>query len=92
MSNVVKETVECDCHSEAHTLQFCWFEDDKDVMYVTVHLTPFSLFQRIWYAIKYIFGKPSKFGCFEEYVWTREKVVDAQAALDRFMVIGENNG
>ena len=82
---MIKEIVECECYSDNHTLQFIWFEDEADTMYITVHLTPFSFFQRILYAIKYIFGKPCKFGCFEEYVWSCTKVKQVQLILNKFI-------
>lgn len=81
--------VECSCYSDEHLLLLHWFSDDKDEMYVSVHLKELSFWKRIKLAIKYIFGYKSKFGHFESFVWDREQVCKLERNIDKFLYKGE---
>lgn len=78
-----REVLICQCESLEHQVTFSWLEDDKygDV-YMEVHLTPLSFWQRVVNGIKYIFGHRSKYGDFDdmiikkEDVWKLEKIVE----------------
>lgn len=58
----------CECSSMEHQFVVS-FDCDKewnDYIYVHVHLSSNSLFERLIRSIKYIFGYKCKYGCFEE--------------------------
>lgn len=65
MSEVTEELVLCQCNDPEHQIIFSSWEDDDEV-YMTVHLAPLPLFQRIAHAVKYIFGYRCKYGDFDE--------------------------
>lgn len=76
----------CACNSSEH--QMIWRVDrepiDGDVtVYCDIHLIPHRWYERIWYAIKYIFGYTSKYGAFEEFIFRKcdlpkfEKMIEA---------------
>lgn len=61
---------ECICHSFEHILRFCFIkETDKEIPWTDlsaeIHLTQYkNIFKRAWYALKYVFGFKSAYGCF----------------------------
>lgn len=61
----------CQCNNTEHQLIFSYFPDDEDrEVYVSVHLTPeYSIWRRIWMAIKYIFGYRSCYEHFDEFIF-----------------------
>src|SRR5690606_37212848 len=80
---------ECFCRSPEHTLRFAYFEDDIKnwpFLDVDVHLTKLPFFKRLWYGIRYIFGKQSKFGAFEEVVLERDQVALLTELGSRFLI------
>lgn len=60
--------VECTCWYADHQVQLHYSEDAPyEGLYLTVHLTsPDNVFQRIWYAIRYIFGYKCRYGAWDE--------------------------
>jgi hypothetical protein len=73
-----------------HTLRIGWFEyDDKyfstPEMYVETHLRELPLHKRLWYAIRYICGKKSRFGCFGETVLHDQQVTQLRDMCNRFL-------
>ena len=60
----------CECKSLEHQLVFT---KDEDNVYRYVHLVPeSSIFKRIWYAIKYIFGYRCQYGHFDEFIFNKD--------------------
>ncbi len=53
----------CKCHSMQHSFVVSADEDD---VFIEVHLTPLPLWQRVKNAVRYVLGKRSKYGDFEE--------------------------
>jgi hypothetical protein len=70
------EVVLCDCSSTEH--QIIIIKDIDEVIgreaYVQIHLSKLSFFKRLIYAIKYIFGYKCRYGCFEEFIISRDNV------------------
>jgi hypothetical protein len=62
--------VSCSCHTPEHLIKIMWFKGEEE-LYVCYSLSPLPFFQRVWLAIKYIFGHQSKFGMFGELVLDR---------------------
>ena len=57
-----REVFICDCCSPEHQFIFLYDEEEK-IVYLDVHLSNYrNFFQRIWAAIKYVFGYTSKYG------------------------------
>ena len=71
-----KEYYECDCSDFDHILRVSYFEDvtpDKpDFLYIEVHLRQKTFFKRLWSGLSYIFGRRSRYGDFDEFLWTPE--------------------
>ena len=64
----------CQCGDVNHQLVFTYWPADKNLkdepqVYVDIHLVKSSsIFKRIKIALKYIFGKPCKYGSFDEVI------------------------
>lgn len=57
----------CACHNIEHQMVLSYFDDEIDV-YLSVHLRKHGFWRRLWIAIRYIFGRQSPFGAFEEII------------------------
>ena len=56
---------ECLCGSPEHTLRFV-YDPDENELYTEIHLSQWhNVFERIWMAVKYIFGYKCCYGCFD---------------------------
>lgn len=71
-----RETLICQCNSMEHQFSFVWLEDEDcdGAVYMEVHLTPFSFWQRLKNGIKYIFGYRSMYGDFDDIILRKEDV------------------
>lgn len=67
----------CDCADIEHQLviQFDPEEDFNDSIILSIHLSEVSLLKRIYYGIRYILGKKSRFnhGAFAEVLLNKDK-------------------
>ena len=61
--------LECQCHSTEHIMLLSKIDGD---FYLTIHLSKHGFFQRVWHAIKYVFGYRCKYGDFEEIIISDE--------------------
>lgn len=62
----------CDCQSLEHQISF-WHDPDDEELYAEPHLiTHRNFFKRLWYALKYTFGYKSRFGAFDEVIFSPE--------------------
>jgi len=86
-----KEYFECECGDMDHILRMCYFKDDVDFMYVDVHLRQQTFFKRVWKAIKYVFGRRSAFGDFDEFLWGPREAKRARDMIDKFLEAAESN-
>lgn len=67
-------TIICNCHSQAHQISFYTFEkEDTDVL-ITFHLSKLPFRKRFINGLKYIFGKKSIYGDFEEVSTTKTEL------------------
>lgn len=70
------EIILCECTSVEH--QIVIIKDIDDITgrqaYLQHHITTLRFFKRLLYAIKYIFGYKSKYGCFEEFIISCDNV------------------
>jgi len=59
---------ECSCYSPENRLVFHYDEEDNE-LYTEVYLFQYhNIFQRIWIAIKYIFGYKCRYGHFDCFI------------------------
>lgn len=57
--------IECECNSDEHVLRYTFDLEDK-IIYTSVFLRHWRpWYQRVWIAIKYIFGYKCKYGHFD---------------------------
>jgi hypothetical protein len=72
-----KEILVCDCHSSEHQL-IVYYSDDEiagekvPMCYVHVHLNKRPFLRRLIYAFKYVIGRQSRFGAFDEFIFNHE--------------------
>lgn len=79
-----EELLICECSNAEHQLIFRYFEDDdlKEV-YMTTYLSEYNDFwNRLKYAIKYVFGFKSKYGAFDEFILRKEDADKLQSIVD----------
>lgn len=78
------EYFDCECACSEHVLRFIYMGAYKDIeppqLYLDLFLYHYhNFFQRIWIAIKYIFGYKCKYGHFDNWIID---VKDAQRFRD----------
>ena len=79
-----EELLICECSNAEHQLIFRYFEDeDWKEVYMTTHLSEYRNFwQRLKYAIKYVFGYKSRYGAFDEFIFRKEDADKLQSIVD----------
>jgi len=76
------EFFECDCHSDEHTIKFVYDEENNE-FYLSVYLNQYrNLLQRIWVAIKYVFGYKSRYGDWDCWTLQEQDVVRLKKVLN----------
>ena len=58
----------CNCNSVEHQIVFT-HEHEDNIVYATVHLNSLPFFKRLVVGIRYIFGRKSRYGAWEEFVF-----------------------
>jgi hypothetical protein len=81
----IQELFVCDCGDPSH--QFIISADaessDDHYVYVSVHLNrDHNIFKRMWTALKYIFGRRSIFGDFDEVIINPKDADRLQKVVD----------
>lgn len=69
----LNEIIICACGLPEHQMVFRTIEGDEDVC-VVYHLCKLSFWKRLKYGVKYIFGYTSKYGAFDEMIFTKEHI------------------
>lgn len=77
----------CDCGDPHHQIILQWDDevfDKGDVWgtFATIHLKKFSFWKRLKVAIRYLFGKPSIYGDFDEIIIPVSKWKEFQEMVD----------
>ena len=62
-----EKLIRCACFSVEHQMIIDYDEEDN-LAYVEIHLKPLPFFERVWHAIKYVFGHRSRYGDFDEMI------------------------
>ena len=71
-----RETLICQCHSVEHQISFSWIEykELEGEVYMEIHLSKLSFWDRLKHGIKYIFGYRCMYGDFDEVILKKEDV------------------
>jgi hypothetical protein len=78
------EILICDCHSSEHQM-IVYYSDDEiagskiPMCYVHVHLNKRPFLSRLIYAFKYVLGKQSRFGAFDEFIFNSNDAEKVQS-------------
>lgn len=91
MKSFYRTYIECQCEDPSHVLRFTLDYEDG-ALYVETHLTTDVWYKRIWLALKYIFGKKSKFGEFSETLLNIEDYSKIRSMLEKSEKIFEEKG
>ena len=90
--NPLQETIRklfiCECGDPSHQFVIQYFPNDPDFdeLVVDVLLNEnVGFFGRIWNAIKYVIGRKSKFGAFDEILLSRPQVLELRKSLDEYL-------
>ena len=78
----VQEVLLCECASSEHQMIIRYFEDDNDsTVYVDIHLVKRNFWNRLKYAIKYVFGYKSKYGDWDEIIMGPEHIKSLESVV-----------
>jgi len=74
----------CDCSCDEHTLRF-QIDEEEGYIYTSVYLkTWFGFFQRVWVALKYIFGLSNNYGHFDCFMMSENDIPVMRELLDKY--------
>ena len=91
--NYICEFYECNCHSSEHLIKVSYMLDDTGEhleeedpeVYIEVHLSNYkNFFQRIWGAVKYVFGHQSRYGDFDCFTFKDQDVDNLLDVLNNY--------
>jgi len=79
-----EEIVICECGSVEHQIIFTYDEDEYDdkEVYALIHLNKKPFWKRVSYGLKYIFGRQSNYGAFDEFIFNPKDVNKLQSLVD----------
>lgn len=68
-----RDIIVCECHNTEHQLVIYYSEDEihgvnYPMCYFHVHLNKQPFWKRVGYGIRYIFGRKSRYGAFDEFI------------------------
>ena len=82
----VQELLLCECASSEHQMIMRYFEDDlESTVYVDVHLVKKSFWERVKYAIKYIFGYKCKYGYWDCWMLQDKDAIRLRDMLNHYI-------
>lgn len=74
----------CECSTDEHTIRFTYDKEDGD-LYMSVFLHHRNAwYQRIWIALKYVFGYKCKYGHFDNTLVRKDDAGRLIALLEKF--------
>jgi hypothetical protein len=78
----------CECSSSEHQMIMRYFpDDDYPMVYVDVHLVKRSFWDRVKYALMYVFGYKSKYGAWDEIILGPKHINGLQNVVDHLKKI-----
>jgi hypothetical protein len=76
--------IECECHSQEHTLKYSINVEDKTI-YTSVFLDQYQpWYGRAWTALKYLFGYKCKYGHFDCTLMGPEKIDQLKSLIKTY--------
>jgi len=79
----VQELLTCKCGDVSHQLTIGYNLDEHEEVYLSIHLVrEYNIFKRLWIALKYVFGKRSIYGDFDEIVLSPLDAPKLQKVVD----------
>ena len=73
----------CDCEDIEHQLVVSRDVDEKELT-LSIHLSQYqNFFQRIWVAIKYVFGKKSIYGAWDVIILNEKKMIKLKNLIEK---------
>lgn len=74
----------CDCGDVEHQMIILHDPTEKEKeIYIEIHLSDSkTFFQRLWIGIKYIFGKKSKYGNWNEIILNEENMIRLKNVIE----------
>lgn len=79
---MIKELFVCSCASLEHQMLF-WYDEEDKLLYTEVHLiTRHGFFKRLWYGLRYAFGRKSNFGAWDEFLFDASDIKKLQETLN----------
>ena len=73
----------CDCEDIEHQLVVSREVDEKELT-LSIHLSQYqNFFQRIWVAIKYVFGKKSIYGAWDVIILNEKKMIKLKNLIEK---------
>ena len=79
----------CDCNSTEHQIVIYYDKDEYDSLGITIpmcyfhiHLNKRPFWERVKYGIQYIFGRQSRYGAFDEFLFNPEDADKLQKVVD----------
>ena len=83
--------IDCNCGSPEHILRFIWDADEQTV-YTEVQLRQWrNPVQRVWVAIKYVFGYQCRYGCWDCCIMGREAIENLHKWMSTLLQTNEKH-
>ena len=92
----LKEYFDCDCGDSAHHFTITQVSNydktfDDECVYISYYMNQYrTWYQRLWLAIKYVFGYKSRFGDWDSITLDKEKVLRLRNFCDKALENIEN--
>jgi hypothetical protein len=77
-----RELILCTCGSNEHQIILTYFDDEDDIVYVSIHLASKSFWERVILGMKYIFGYKCKYGHWEEFYMGKQEAEQLQKFIN----------
>ena len=87
--NEVKKYLECDCGSIDHIVRLSYFKDEPDLLYLEIHLSGAGFWGRVRKGIRYILGRKSMWGDFDEFVLCPVKMKKFRDEIDAVIKLSD---
>lgn len=78
----------CQCNSLQHLFVVT---PEEDEIYLEVHLSPLPFWKRVRNAVRYVFGRRSKYGDFEEIILSPSQAFDLGDTLIEWATLESGN-
>jgi hypothetical protein len=88
MENKKTDLFICECHSTEHQVVVYYDNGEDDsgltypMCYFHIHLNKRPFWERVKYGVKYILGRQSRFGAFDEFIINPEDSDKLQEIVD----------